>query len=428
MQLLLVTLVASSLALAQGMALYANYPYVYTAQGSALVTPTQQQYLTQDVLGQYAYGYAEPHSTKQEVRSLDGITRGSYSYRDAAGKLQTVDYTADAKGFHVAATNLPQRQFPAAAAHNSADAVEVAAASQSHLAAHEAARLRLAQAQQSKHQPTDLDLPVPVADTAEVAAAKSIHLKRVASEKLRNELLSARSVPVARSSHVFLPVQSVYGYSIPRYYSSATLARSAALLHYGAPLAAGTFSQYHSQDEHGQYAYGYTAPLYSKHETRTADGVTHGSYSYVDARGEQQTVNYQADANGFRVTASSLQQQQQLRPNAETAEVAALRAQHLAAHAEAKLRLAGDASLTGAVQDTPEVAAAKVAFFKRFEAEKLRNQLGKVTTTATIKSAPGHSHTIISQPLYVYQPASGYIYKYNSLLKAASSNHYLPVA
>lgn len=210
----------------------------------------------------------------------------------------------------------------------------------------------------------------------------------------------------------------------------ATLARSAALLHYGAPLAAGTFSQYHSQDEHGQYAYGYTAPLYSKHETRTADGVTHGSYSYVDARGEQQTVNYQADANGFRVTASSLQQQQQqLRPNAETAEVAALRAQHLAAHAEAKLRLAGDASLTGAVQDTPEVAAAKVAFFKRFEAEKLRNQLGKVTTTATIKSAPGHSHTIISQPLYVYQPASGYIYKYNSLLKAASSaRDYLPVA
>lgn len=243
MQLLLVTLVASSLALAQGMALYANYPYVYTAQGSALVTPTQQQYLTQDVLGQYAYGYAEPHSTKQEVRSLDGITRGSYSYRDAAGKLQTVDYTADAKGFHVAATNLPQRQFrapsspagdarsagagadipvaaAAAAAHNSADTVEVAAASQSHLAAHEAARLRLAQAQQSKHQPTDLDLPVPVADTAEVAAAKSIHLKRVASEKLRNELLSARSVPVARSSHVILPVQSVYGYSIPRYYSS----------------------------------------------------------------------------------------------------------------------------------------------------------------------------------------------------------------
>ncbi|EDW68577.2 uncharacterized protein Dvir_GJ12790 [Drosophila virilis] len=219
MQLLLVTLVASSLALAQGMALYANYPYVYTAQGSALVTPTQQQYLTQDVLGQYAYGYAEPHSTKQEVRSLDGITRGSYSYRDAAGKLQTVDYTADAKGFHVAATNLPQRQFRAPSSP-AGDARSAGAGADSHLAAHETDRLRLAQAQQFNHQSTDLDLPAPVADTAEVAAAKSIHLKRVASEKLRNELLSARSIPVARSSHVILPVQSVYGYSIPRYYSS----------------------------------------------------------------------------------------------------------------------------------------------------------------------------------------------------------------
>lgn len=234
MQFLLLSLLGSSLALAHGLAVYSSYPLVYTTQGTAVVTPTQQQYQTQDVLGQYAYGYADPHSSKQEVRSLDGITRGSYSYRDAAGKLQTVDYRADEQGFHVAATNLPQ-QFrtisasgddisaatASAAANNRVDAVEVAAATSRHLAAHEAARLHLAQAQQSAGaQPigqSNVDLPLPVADTAEVAAAKSIHLKRVASETLRNELISARSVP-RTSSHVILPVQSVYG--IPRYYSS----------------------------------------------------------------------------------------------------------------------------------------------------------------------------------------------------------------
>ncbi|TDG48071.1 hypothetical protein AWZ03_005488 [Drosophila navojoa] len=236
MQFLVLSLVASSLALAHGLAVYSSYPLLYTAQGSAVVTPTQQQYQTQDVLGQYAYGYAEPHSSKQEFRSIDGITRGSYSYRDAAGKLQTVDYRADDQGFHVAATNLPQ-QFravssaggaadisaatAAAAANNRADAVEVAAATTRHLAAHEAARLHLAQAQQSGGaQPggrSNVGLPLPVADTAEVAAAKSIHLKRVASEALRNELISARSVP-STSSHVILPVHSIY--SIPRYYSS----------------------------------------------------------------------------------------------------------------------------------------------------------------------------------------------------------------
>ncbi|KAH8365753.1 hypothetical protein KR093_004062 [Drosophila rubida] len=189
-----------------------------------------------------------------------------------------------------------------------------------------------------------------------------------------------------------------------------------ALLDYGAPPAAGTISQYHTQDEHGQYAYGYTAPLYSKHETRTADGVTHGSYSYVDATGQQQTVDYKADATGFRVTASTLEQ----RPNEETAEVAALRAQHLAAHAEAKLRLAG--AQPAPVQDTPEVAAAKVAFFKRFEAEKLRNQLAKSAVLT-------NTNTILSQPIYVYQPANGFIYKYNQLLRSATTTparDYLP--
>ncbi|KAL7733494.1 hypothetical protein ACLKA6_004964 [Drosophila palustris] len=241
----LLVLLASCLALANGLALYANYPYLYTAQGSALITPTQQQYLTQDALGQYAYGYAEPHSSKQETRSLDGTTRGTYSYRDATGKLQTVDYTADAEGFHVAATNLPhavkpQRFRPSAVEARSVndvgvaptttvehpvDSIEVAAARQSHLAAHEEARLRLAQTQQqSQSSPAqshpDAELPRPVADTAEVAAAKSIHLKRVASEKLRNELLSVPAVPVARSSHVIVPVHSVYGYTVPRYYSS----------------------------------------------------------------------------------------------------------------------------------------------------------------------------------------------------------------
>ena len=33
---------------------------------------------------------------------------------------------------------------------------------------------------------------------------------------------------------------------------------------------------------------------------QTADGVTRGSYSYVDANGLVQTVNYISDAMGFK--------------------------------------------------------------------------------------------------------------------------------
>ncbi|GJQ69823.1 hypothetical protein Trydic_g22375 [Trypoxylus dichotomus] len=74
------------------------------------VAPLATQYHAQDTIGQYTYGYSNPLSSKAEVRSLDGITKGSYNYLDGEGKVQSVSYTADAKtGFQLtSATNLPQ--------------------------------------------------------------------------------------------------------------------------------------------------------------------------------------------------------------------------------------------------------------------------------------------------------------------------------
>ncbi|XP_034940024.1 uncharacterized protein [Chelonus insularis] len=63
---------------------------------------------TQDSLGQYDYSYAGDTSAKSESRSLDGTTRGAYSYIDANGLLQQVHYIADHNGFRVLATNLPE--------------------------------------------------------------------------------------------------------------------------------------------------------------------------------------------------------------------------------------------------------------------------------------------------------------------------------
>ncbi|XP_030385722.1 cuticle protein 6-like [Scaptodrosophila lebanonensis] len=196
-------------------------------------------------------------------------------------------------------------------------------------------------------------------------------------------------------------------------------------LQYGAVPATANIVQYHEQDAHGQYTYGYTAPLHSKHETRTLDGITRGTYSYIDAAGQLQTVDYTADATGFRVAATNLPSSGHLKPNEETPEVAALRAQHLEAHAQAKLRLAGGSSLSDIlpqpVQDTPEVAAAKVAFFKRFEVEKLRNQLLSHQQPQNLPS-----FKILSQPIYVKTPpVSGFVYNYKL---QAPNREYLPVA
>merc|ERR1712073_267401 len=65
-------------------------------------------------------------------------------------------------------------------------------------------------------------------------------------------------------------------------------------------------SQYHAQDDFGQYSFGYSDGNSVKQEVKTADGVIRGAYSYVDSDGIVQTVNYVADALGFRVGATNL--------------------------------------------------------------------------------------------------------------------------
>merc|ERR1712128_279355 len=66
-------------------------------------------------------------------------------------------------------------------------------------------------------------------------------------------------------------------------------------------------SQFHAQDEFGQFCFGYENINSAKTETRDAFGVTRGSYQYVDANGILQTVNYIADpVNGFRVAGTNI--------------------------------------------------------------------------------------------------------------------------
>lgn len=62
-------------------------PTIITAQ-----SPVLTQYHSQDTLGQYTYGYNGGSSAKVESKSIDGITRGSYSYVDAEGRLQVKLY------------------------------------------------------------------------------------------------------------------------------------------------------------------------------------------------------------------------------------------------------------------------------------------------------------------------------------------------
>jgi len=126
-----------------------------------------------------------------------------------------------------------------------------------------------------------------------------------------------------------------------------------------APIAAPS-SQFHAQDEFGQFSFGYQNINSARTESKDAFGVTRGSYQYVDANGVLQTVNYISDdVNGFRVAATNVpvapaapaatplvapvapvapEAAPLVAPVAvaETPEVAAARAEHLAAHEKAK--------------------------------------------------------------------------------------------
>lgn len=130
------------------------------------IAPAQSQWHAQDVLGQYSYGYSGGPSAKSEVKTLDGVTSGTYSYIDAENKLQTVNYVSDALGFRVAATNLPQDNNVAPQAVE--DTAEVKAARAEHLAAHakESQNSRSSNDDESDDV-VSVEAPQPVEDTPE---------------------------------------------------------------------------------------------------------------------------------------------------------------------------------------------------------------------------------------------------------------------
>jgi len=139
------------------------------------------------------------------------------------------------------------------------------------------------------------------------------------------------------------------------------------------PVPSTPSSQFHAQDEFGQFSFGYENINSAKTETKDAFGVTRGSYQYVDANGILQTVNYIADpVNGFRVAGTNIPVAPAAPavalpvgpevpvveplvapvPVVETPEVAAARAEHLAAHEEAKAAVA--AANKDKAEDTTE--------------------------------------------------------------------------
>merc|ERR1712179_586650 len=88
---------------------YAAAPAVAAAPYAAPYAPyvPSSQFQAQDEFGNLNYGYSNLNSAKSEVGNTYAGVSGGYSYVDANGQLQQVQYIADGAGFRVADSRLP---------------------------------------------------------------------------------------------------------------------------------------------------------------------------------------------------------------------------------------------------------------------------------------------------------------------------------
>lgn len=199
-------------------------------------------------------------------------------------------------------------------------------------------------------------------------------------------------------------------------------------------------TQYHSQDQFGQYAYGYNGGLSSKTETKTLDGVTRGSYSYIDAEGLLQTVEYTADSvNGFRVAATNLPKapiETRTAPEQimDTPEVILARSEHLKAFEEAKIKSTISREQTESVEvsapiletmrETPEVMLARAEHLKAVEEAKLRATITPIDSAVAV---PAPSAVPITPLVLKSSAPFGYAYNFHTPTFAYSvGNPYFP--
>merc|ERR1712038_2079265 len=206
--------------------------------------------------------------------------------------------------------------------------------------------------------PLDADYGVPVAPVIVPAPAlvpQTNILLSTASNTLNPTLGVTRVVPPFVAPQPisipapFLPPQPV---AVPHPFAAPVPAPVV-------PVVVPPSSQFHAQDELGQFSFGYQNINSARTESKDAFGVTRGSYQYVDANNVVQTVHYTADdINGFRVAATNVPvapaaaplglpvapAAPAVAPVVDPPEVAAARAEHLAAHEKAKADVAAQQS------------------------------------------------------------------------------------
>merc|ERR1711936_890220 len=294
----------------------ATLPLAAPVPVAPTVEPPSSQFHAQDEFGQFSFGYQNINSAKTETKDAFGVTRGSYQYVDANGVLQTVNYISDdVNGFRVAATNVPvapaapavaplagpvaPAAAPLVAPVAPVETPEVAAARAEHLAAHAEATAAAASIEKREAEPIEADygipaapvlsLPVPIVHNAPAPIIN--HIVQTIPAPIAAAPVSPAAIPTPLNDfRNFVPVNQVFA---PEQFALVA-APSPVPAPVVAPVPVAPIptpsSQFHAQDEFGQFSFGYQNINSARTESKDAFGVTRGSYQYVDANGVLQTV------------------------------------------------------------------------------------------------------------------------------------------
>ncbi|XP_071522770.1 uncharacterized protein [Panulirus ornatus] len=126
---------------------------------------------------------------------------------------------------------------------------------------------------------------------------------------------------------------------------------------------------HHSQDELGQFAFGHTSLHQAHNAVRDFTGAVQGTYTYIDADGNEVIANYIADQDGFRVSSNALPVAPVFEGEAPVAPEFKLEAPVFDLEAPV-FDLEAPVFDLEQVEDTPEVAAAREEHFRLVEEHK----------------------------------------------------------
>ncbi|XP_076031999.1 uncharacterized protein LOC143019908 [Oratosquilla oratoria] len=247
--------------------------------------------------GAYRFSYSLPQQERHEERNSDGTVTGSYAFVDDAGEEVSVKYVADEEGFRAESDALPQ--VPE-------DTDEVKKAREEFFKIYEET-LKLLGSSESDEDSEDSDSSDESDDDDEESSEEESD-----EEEEENEEEEEKET----RGHFRAPVQAFRRSrkNFARHPRPAFIVtfvgNSIQDERYEGPLLS-TFREVNNEYEQGSdgaYRFSYSLPQQERHEERNSDGTVTGSYAFVDDAGEEVSVKYVADEDGFRAESDALPQ------------------------------------------------------------------------------------------------------------------------